>query len=104
MVIFLLGFFWKKATAHSALTAAISSAVLSYLLMKFWPELPFMDRVGVVFIACTVLAVLVTLIENAGEQPKAIDLDNIDYRTTSSFNIASLAVVLILIALYTTWW
>ena len=104
VAIFLLGFFWKKATAHSALTAAISSALLSLILKIYWPELPFMDRVGLVFVACMLLAIIVTFAENAGEQPKAINLKEIEYKTSLGFNSATVAVCLILTGLYVTWW
>ena len=46
--IFLLGFFWKKTTANSALVSAILSIVLSSLIAYVWPEFPFMNRMGVV--------------------------------------------------------
>lgn len=104
VAIFLLGFFWKKATAHSALAAAISSAVLSLVLKLLWPELPFMDRVGLVFLFCIAIAVLVTLLEHAGEQANAIDLEKIDYHTSSGFNLAAVAICLILVGFYTAWW
>ncbi|MCV6604040.1 MAG: sodium/sugar symporter, partial [Porticoccaceae bacterium] len=48
VVLFLLGMFWKKTTATAALSAAVGSFVLSLLGRLFWPELPFMDRVGLV--------------------------------------------------------
>ncbi|HOY22178.1 MAG TPA: sodium/solute symporter, partial [Cellvibrio sp.] len=57
VVIFLFGFFWKKATANSALAAAIASVVFSWLLKIYFPEVPFMDRVSIVFVICVVLAV-----------------------------------------------
>lgn len=104
VVIFLLGFFWKKATATSALVAAISSAVLSLTLKIFWPELPFMDRVGLVFLLCVALAVIVTLAGGGKDQPNAIELDGIQFKTQTSFNIATLGIVLVLIGLYATWW
>jgi len=104
VVIFLLGMFWKRATAHGALAAAIGSAVLSIALKMLWPELPFIDRVGLVFLLCLALAVLVTVAEKSGVQDKAVDLDGIDFTSSRSFNIATIGVVLILIALYTTWW
>ena len=104
VVIFLLGFFWKKATAHSALVAAISSAVLSLTLKLVWPELPFMDRVGLVFIACLAVAIIVTLVENAGIQEKAIDLSEIDSSTSAGFNWSAVAVCIILAGLYSAWW
>lgn len=104
VVIFLLGFFWKKATATSALAAAISSAVLSLALKLFWPSLPFMDRVGLVFLLCVAIAVVITLASGGKEQKNAVDLNGIDFKTTTGFNIATLGVVLILIGLYAAWW
>jgi solute:Na+ symporter, SSS family len=104
VAIFLLGFFWKRTTANAALTAAIGSAVLSLLLKLFWPSLPFMDRVGLVFVLCCVLAVLVVLIEGAGVHAKAIDLKRVEFATTRGYNFAALAVTLILVALYASWW
>lgn len=104
VVLFLFGFFWKKATASSALTAAISSVVLSWLFKIYMPEVPFMDRVGLVFILCCVLAAAVTLLGGAKEQTNAIDLNDVSFKTTSGFNIASVGVVLILAAIYATWW
>lgn len=104
VVIFLLGMFWKRATAHGALTAAIGSAILSFGLKMLWPELPFIDRVGVVFISCLALGILVTLFEKSGVQENAVDLEGIDFSTTRNFNISATGVVLILTALYATWW
>lgn len=104
VVLFLFGFFWKKATASSALTAAISSVVLSWLFKILLPEVPFIDRVGLVFILCCVLAAAVTLLSGAKEQSNSIDLNDVSFKTTSSFNVASIGVVLILVAIYVTWW
>jgi len=63
-----------------------------------------MDRVGGVFIACLVVAVLVTLLENAGDQEKAIDLSEIDTTTSAGYNWSTVAVCLILTGLYAAWW
>ena len=104
VAIFLLGFLWKRATAHSALVAAISSALLSLALKLLWPLLPFMDRVGIVFICCIVLAVIVTLMEQQGDHPRAIDMQDMDFSTSRSFNYASVGIGIILVALYVTWW
>ncbi len=104
VVIFLLGMFWKRATAHGALTAALGSAVLSAGFFFLWPELPFIDRVGIVFLSCLALGIVVTLLEKSGVQDNAVDLDDIDFATNSSFNISAIGVILILIALYATWW
>ena len=63
-----------------------------------------MDRVGVVFIVCCVLAAAVTYLTGAKVQEKAIDLNDVSFKTTSGFNVASIGVVLVLIAIYATWW
>ncbi|MGL6161673.1 sodium/sugar symporter [Microbulbifer sp.] len=101
VAIFLLGFFYKRANATSALVAGIGSVVLSALARIFWPELPFMDRVGLVFVACLLLGMLV-----AGKEknPKAIETSSVDYSTSSGFNLSALSISLILVALYYTWW
>lgn len=104
VVIFLLGMFWKKATAASALAAAIGSAILSFVLKMTLPELPFIDRVGLVFLLCAALAIVVSVIQGNREQPGSIDLSEIQFSTTRGFNIAGISVALILAALYATWW
>jgi len=104
VVIFLLGMFWNKATAHSALAAAIGSALISFILKFFWPALPFMDRVGLVFLSCLALGVLISLVEGKGVQENAVDVKGINFSTTANFNVASIGVILILCALYATWW
>ncbi|UUA74500.1 sodium/sugar symporter [Cellvibrio sp. QJXJ] len=104
VVIFLFGFFWKKASANSALAAAIGSVVFSALFYKFLPEFPFMDRVGVVFILCCIVAAAITLLSGTKEQANAIDLHDVSFKTTGGFNVAAMGVILILIAIYATWW
>jgi SSS family solute:Na+ symporter len=103
-VIFLLGMFWDRCTATGALVAAIASFVLSLLLSKFWPALPFMDRVGWVFVACVGIAVVLSLLQPRRESALRVELKQIDYSTSTGFNLAALAVTAILAALYATWW
>jgi len=104
LVIFLFGLFWGKATSHSALAAAIVSVVVS-LIFKIWlADVPFLDRMGLAFLASAAAAIAITLMEHKGNHPKAIKLAEFDFATARSFNISALAVVLILTAFYTTWW
>jgi solute:Na+ symporter, SSS family len=103
-VIFLLGMFWERCTATGALVAAIASAVISFALKILSPWLPFMDRVGVVFLACLAIAVVLSLLQTRRDPALRVDLKNIDYSTSAGFNVAALAVTAILIALYATWW
>lgn len=108
VVIFILGMFWKKTTTAGALTAAIGSAVLSAI---FWAlqekgiyTMPFMNRVGVVFLLSLAGAVLVSLAAPQKTPVSVVTLEGVSYKTSTGFNIAGVGVILILIALYATWW
>ena len=105
VVMFMLGLFWKRATEWGAIAAAVSSVLLSFLGWKYWPDMPFMDRMGLIFLAALALAVIVSLVAPAGGKEKNLIVTrDVSYATPASFNIPALGVVLILIALYATWW
>ncbi|WP_394175129.1 sodium/sugar symporter [Thalassotalea litorea] len=104
VVIFVMGMFWKRANSAGALTAAIGSAVLSVTLKYLWPELPFMDRVGLVFLLCLGLCYLVSMMTKPPQSDESVSLNEISFATDKTFNIAAIGVVIILTALYATWW
>ncbi|KAB7629615.1 sodium/sugar symporter [Stenotrophomonas rhizophila] len=104
VVIFLLGLFWKRANEAGALAAAVGSFLLSLVFKLLWPSLPFLDRMGVVFLATLLLGVGVALATRASGDRDRIRTDDVGYATSPSFNVASLAVLAILVALYATYW
>ncbi|KXI27629.1 sodium/sugar symporter [Paraglaciecola hydrolytica] len=107
VVIFLLGMFWKKMNATGAILAAVGSAALSFVLKITLPEVPFMDRVGLVFLACVVLAVVASLSTKTNDvegKKGVVALNEVDFSTQPSFNLLSVGVIVILCALYATWW
>jgi len=104
VVIFLLGLFWKRANEVGALAAAVGSFLLSLVFKLLWPSLPFLDRMGVVFLATLLLGVGVALATRASGDRDRIRTDDVGYATSPSFNVASLAVLAILVALYATYW
>lgn len=104
MVIFLLAMLWEKATVNVAIAVAISSAVISLALKLLWPTLPFIDRVGLVFLLCAIIGLTVSHFECGVEQPGAIEYKEIDTMTSTGFNLASAVIVLMLVGLYATWW
>ncbi|KQM93902.1 sodium transporter [Sphingomonas sp. Leaf22] len=103
-VIFLLGLFWKRATEAGAIGAAVASVVLSYLFRTFAPGIPFMDRMGLVFLLSLALAVVLSLAIKGRGDANRITMQGVSFGTSTGFNIAGLGVILILIALYATWW
>jgi SSS family solute:Na+ symporter len=107
VVIFLLGMFWKNMNANGALTAAVGSAVLSLSCKFMLPNIPFMDRVGLVFLLCLGLAIIVSKTTQqaaTAEHNKSVSLDDVSFETSRSFNILAGAVIIILIAFYAAWW
>ena len=108
VVIFILGLFWKRASEAGALTAAIGGVALSGFL--FWLDkagiftLPFMNRVGLVFVISLIAAVIVSLLVPPKAGTMQIRLDGVSFRTTLVFNIAGAGVIAFLIAVYAIWW
>jgi len=103
-VIFLLGLFWKRANEAGAFTAAVASVLLSFVLKYTWASLPFMDRMGVVFLISLALAIAVSLATPARPGADTIETKDVRYATRTGFNVGALGVVLILVALYATYW
>ena len=90
--------------AVAACGMALGSAVLSIGFKLFWPALPFIDRVGLVFILCILIGVVMSKIQGTEAHPDAIAYEDVDTKTTSGFNMAALGIILMLAALYATWW
>ena len=100
--IFLLGIFWKHTTAEGAIGAALGSALLSIALKITWPALPFIDRVGLVFLMCVCIGMAVSYWRPCKQ--RTIAYGDIDTSTSSGFNLGTTLVVLVLAAFYITWW
>jgi solute:Na+ symporter, SSS family len=111
-VMFLLGLFWKRANEAGAIAAAISSVLLSFV---FWfpaqyggsaalNSVPFMHRMEIAFAASLALAIVVSLLWPARMESNRIAMQRVSFSTPMVFNIGGLGVILILIALYASWW
>ncbi|AJA07319.1 Sodium/glucose cotransporter [Sphingopyxis fribergensis] len=103
-VIFLLGLFWKRANEAGAIAAAIASVLLSYAFKIGMPDFPFMNRMGLVFLISLALAVGISLTFKARGDANRISMQGVTFATPTTFNVAGVGVILILIALYATWW
>jgi SSS family solute:Na+ symporter len=67
-------------------------------------KVPFMNRMGYIFLICLGLAVVASMLQKPKPENVTVDVTHVDYSTTKSFKIASGAIIAILIALYATWW
>jgi len=110
--IFLLGFFWKRTTAAAALTSAILTIPLSTVL-KFlpgwtngsFPDLPFMDRMTLVFIILMLLMIVMSLLDRKSkDNPTIVLIDKSMFRSSPGFIVGSLIIIGILTALYTVFY
>ncbi|MEY2922718.1 MAG: Sodium/glucose cotransporter [Bacteroidota bacterium] len=123
---FIMGFFWKKTTSNAALFATIGGFLLS-ILFKFIPafvdlsflssvgfsvkngdgiyEMPFIDRMGFVFLICVIGMYFISIFENRkGVPTNGLDIDRSMFKMSPSFTVGMLVVVSIIAALYTIFW
>jgi SSS family solute:Na+ symporter len=128
---FIMGFFWKYTTSTAAAFGAVGGFVLSVIfkimplftnleflknygfstlvtqndgVTKLW-EIPFLDRMGFVFVICVVGMVIISLIQNPkGDRAHAMEIDKSMFKTSRPFAIGAIIVCTILTILYTIFW
>jgi len=123
---FILGFFWKKTTSNAAMFAMIGGFLLS-IMFKFMPhfldlsflngmgfsvpnaegvyEIPFMDRMGFVFLICVIGMYVISIYEiQRGVTTNGLDVDKSMFKVSPGFTVGSLIIVAVLAALYTFFW
>jgi SSS family solute:Na+ symporter len=103
LAIFLLGFFWKRATATAALFAALGTFVFSLAAKLLLPTMPFMDRMLLVFVLC-VLVMIVMSYRQKQESTVAFTIEPGMFATTRTFKAIAAAIVAVLAVIYTVWW
>jgi len=104
VVIFCFGLFWKRITANAALWVAILTIPLSFAFKMFWSGLPFLDRMGVVFLVLAAIAIIISFIESKTDDPKGITLHKGLFHTGTPFNIGAIILCAIVAALYIIFW
>jgi solute:Na+ symporter, SSS family len=123
---FILGFFWKKASSNAALFATVGGFAFS-LFFKFLPnimnlsfleqfgfakandagifEIPFLDRMGFVFLICVVGMILISLWDaKRGVKANGLEVDRNMFKMNNSFAVGALIIFGVLAALYTIFW
>jgi SSS family solute:Na+ symporter len=123
---FIMGFFWKNTTSNAALFATIGGFLLS-IFLKFLPlfvnlsflatsgfakanasgifEIPFLDRMGFVFLLCIIAMVAISYWDKKnGITTNPLEVDTKLFSVNTSFAVAALIILGILVALYTAFW
>jgi SSS family solute:Na+ symporter len=123
---FILGFFWKKTTSNAALFATIGGFMFS-ILFKFMPafvdlsflhstgfsvpnadgvyEIPFIDRMGFVFLICAIGMYCISMYETArGVKTNGLEIDRTMFKMSPGFTVGMLIVLSLIAAFYTIFW
>ncbi|MEM9738554.1 MAG: sodium/sugar symporter [Pseudomonadota bacterium] len=104
VAIFLLGFFFKRANQFGAFAVLIGSVAISLAMKLALPDLPFVLRIWIVFLAIMVLGVVVSLFTQEPRPEQPVMLGDIEFQTRTSFNIPAVIVALVLIGIYAVYW
>ena len=105
LAVFVMGLFWRKATANAALVTAVLSIPLSALAKVLLPTIPFLNRMGYVFLFSVALIVVISLLEGKGkESPKAIRIAGVRLANDPLFLAATFGVLGVTAALYAVFW
>ncbi len=105
---FVMGFFWKRTNSAGALFAIVGGFLIAlamhngYPPFTGWDTVPFLDRMGVVFLICVVGMLILGFL--APSQNKGLEIDVSMFKTHRSFTIGAVVVVAIISLLYAYFW
>ncbi len=105
LAVFVMGLFWRKSTPNAALVTAILSIPLSAAMKLLTPDVPFIHRMGIVFLISVALIVVISLLEGKGKDHiKAVQLSGFRSFGDPVYNIAAFGILGITAALYAMFW
>ena len=123
--VFLLGFFWKKATSKAAITGIFLGVALSIIFDKFLPgwmgndtllytayptasgsfEIPYLIQMGWVFCFTTLAIIVVSLLDVKGQKHEnEITEDEGQFKLSNAHLAMAMLVLGVVIALYIKFW
>jgi SSS family solute:Na+ symporter len=123
--VFLLGFFWKRATSKAAITGIFLGVALSIIFDKFLPgwmgndtllytayptasgsfEIPYLIQMGWVFCFTTLSIIVVSLLDVKGQKHEnEITEDEGQFKLSNAHLAMAMLVLGVVIALYIKFW
>ena len=105
---FIMGFFWKKTNSAGAFFAIVGGFLIAismhnnWLPGTDWTQVPFLDRMGWVFVICVSVMFILSLV--LPDEKKGLEIDASMFKTTRGFAIGAGIVIAAIIALYTYFW
>ena len=104
VAIFLLGMFWRRANGSAALIAALATLPLGIGFNEWLPNIPFLHRMGYVFLILVGLMVITSLLSPKKEGQHSIEVDSSMFRFGKRFGVGMLFVLGVISALYIVFW
>jgi solute:Na+ symporter, SSS family len=104
---FILGFFWKKTNSAGAMFAIVGGFLLAFSMHNNWlpgadwSTVPFLDRMGIVFLICVAVMVALGLWKPSD---KGLEIDASMFRIKGTFAVGAAIVVAVITILYTVFW
>lgn len=105
---FIMGFFWKRTNSAGALFAIVGGFLIALGMHQGWfpgadwSTVPFLDRMGWVFVICVVVMFILSLL--LPDEKKGLEIDASMFKTSNTFAVGAIAVIVILIGLYSYFW
>jgi SSS family solute:Na+ symporter len=73
VVVFCMGLFWRQATSRAALWTAIITIPAGIIIKAMYPEMPFILRMGYVFIVLVIIATAISLLDKTGKKEQVLE-------------------------------
>lgn len=105
---FIMGFFWKRSNSAGALFAIVGGFIVAlgmhnnWLPFADWTQVPFLDRMGWVFVIC--IAGMFVLGYILPDEKKGLVIDPSMFKAHKGFVFGATIILVLLIALYTFFW
>ena len=89
---------------NGALLAAIGTFVFSAGLKAALPQIPFLDRMLIVFFLCVIVMVLSALLEKTRPSIPTLVTEPGMFATSFGFKLTSALILYALVIVYSVWW
>jgi len=105
---FAMGFFWKRTNSAGALFAIVGGFLIAlsmhnnWLPFADWTTVPFLDRMGMVFLIC--VAVMFVLGFVLPDEGKGLEIDASMFKVQGTFAVGATVVLVIIAFLYWYFW
>jgi SSS family solute:Na+ symporter len=105
---FIMGFFWKKTNSAGAFVAIVGGFAIAlsmhnnWLPGADWTTVPFLERMGWVFLICVAVMFVLSLV--LPDEKKGLEVDASMFKTTKGFAFGAAVVIATIVFLYSYFW